>query len=281
MTTRKKTNFQLLQNGDDAQQRLAQGLLGRDLAVLFAVRDVLGLAVDEENDQQADDGECKGHGEEDGRYAQPAAHEIGDGAAADRADVDDHVENAEAQRGAQARCLLHRAGDAGLDDRAAQADEDDAQQDRHGEIASGRQEGLNVAHDQVAQGEHDEGGDQGALEAVLVGQGAADDGQEVDQPPEERAVEERGERGAHAQVFRQVDDHERGHGVIGAPFEKLDGVGRPESGGEARGFAFGRIHEDLRVIFLWRCPARPTGAGRRPTANRSAGKAKTWSWERR
>lgn len=242
MTTRKKTNFQLRKTGDNSQQRLAQCLLGRDLAVLFAIRDIFGFAVDEEYDQQANDGESEGHWEEDGRDAHLAAHEIGDAAAADRTDVDDHVKNAEAQRGAQSGCLLHRAGDTGLDDRAAQADEDDAQQDRDGVIAPGRQETLHVAHDQVAKGKHDEGGDQGALETVLIGQGAADDGQEVDQPPEERAVEESGESGAHAQVFRQVDDHERSHGVIGAPFKQLDGVGRPESSGEACGFALKRIH---------------------------------------
>ena len=67
-----------------------------------------------------------------------AAHEIGDAAAADRADVDDHVKDGEAEGGAQAGGLLHRAGDAGLDDRAAQADEHDAQQHRDGVVGRPR-----------------------------------------------------------------------------------------------------------------------------------------------
>ena len=238
----RKRNLRLPEDDEDAPERLAERPLPDLLAVLDAVADVLRLLVDEQGDEEADQGERRRGVGEDGRDAQARADEIGHAPAGDRADVDDHVEDAEGQRGPRARRLLDGAGDAGLDDRAAEADEDDAQDDRDGEVDRfGRAladepgpEPLDVAHDEVAERDEDEGHGQGPLEAELVGQRARQDGHEVDDAPEEGAVEEGGELRAHPQRFLQVDDHEGGHGIVGGPLEELDGVGRPERGREFR-----------------------------------------------
>ena len=80
------------------------------------------------------------------------------------------------------------------------------------------------------------------LEPVPVGQGAAQDREEVDQPPEHGAVEEGGQGRAHAQALLEVDHHEGGHRVVGGPLEQLDRVGRPESRGKWRLRGFCLVH---------------------------------------
>ncbi len=250
------------QDGEDAQNGLAERFLGRLPVVLPAVAGVFRFPVDEDRDQHPQEGEGRRDDEDLGnsRDAEnvpdfelqqtfdadpPAADDIGDEPARDRADVDDHVENPEGQGGPLSGRFLDRAGDAGFDDGASQSDEDDA---RYGQkevsgkqitrpAGQGRRDVLESGHGEIAQGDEHEGDGQGAFESELVGQGSGEDRQEVDHSPEDRAVQERGQSGFHAQGFFEENDHEGGHGVISRPFEELDGVGRPE---RRREFLLGR-----------------------------------------
>ena len=151
----------VLQDGDDAQEGFAQGAALDDLAVLDPVADELGLLVEEQDDGQSEQGEDRRHVGEDGRNAVARPDEIGDAPPGDRADVDDHVKDAEGQGRVPSRGLLDRPGDAGLDDGAADSDEYDGKDDGEeivdrlagGRPGQARPESLEVAHQQVADGD--------------------------------------------------------------------------------------------------------------------------------